>query len=34
MFIAETKYNREIKEIDIDLDNQTVLKLENKEIEL
>ena len=34
MFIVETKYNREIKEIDIDLDNQTILKLENKEIEL
>lgn len=34
IFIVETKYNRERKEIDIDLDNQTVLKLENKEIEL
>ena len=34
IFIVETKYNREREEIDIDLDNQTVLKLENKEIEL
>lgn len=34
IFIVETNYNRETKEIDIDLDNQTVLQLENKEIEL
>lgn len=34
IYIVETKYNRETKEIDIDLDNQTVLKLEDKEIEL
>ena len=33
IFIVETNYNRETKEIDIDLDNQTVLQLENKEIE-
>ena len=34
IFIVETNYNRETKEIDIDFDNQTVLQLENKEIEL
>ena len=33
IFIVENNYNRETKEIDIDLDNQTVLQLENKEIE-
>ena len=33
IFIVETNYNSETKEIDIDLDNQTVLQLENKEIE-
>ena len=33
LFIVETNYNRETKELAIDLDNQTVLQLENKEIE-